>query len=171
MSDFSLKIWRKDGYVIIKSHKKMNKMSETQQPQENISQSESDANLIDKKKLMWGIVIFLLVMAASIYGIFALLKAGPGITSQVRDIFIIVLALESFIIGVALVILVIQLAVLTNMLQNEIKPIITDTKETINTVKGTANFLSQRAVKPVIAANSYMAGAKRLFEILGFLKK
>lgn len=146
-------------------------MNEIPQSQENTPQSDPNANMIDKKKLIWGIVVFVLVMAATVYGVFALVKSGPGTTSQVRDIFIIVLALESLVIGVALVILVIQLALLTNMLQNEIKPIITNTKETIDTVKGTADFLSQRAVKPVIAANSYVAGAKKLFEILGILKK
>jgi len=146
-------------------------MNEIPQIQENTPQSDPNANMIDKKYLIWGVVIFLLVMAATIYGIFSLVKAGPDTTSQVRDIFIIVLALESLVIGVALVILVIQLASLTNMLQNEIRPIISNTKDTIETVKGTADFLSQRAVKPVIAANSYMAGAKKLFEILGILKK
>ncbi|HOJ00728.1 MAG TPA: hypothetical protein PLL88_03855 [Anaerolineaceae bacterium] len=146
-------------------------MSESSQPLPGTPPADPNANMIDKRKLVWGIIIFLLVMAASIYGIYSLVKAGPDATSQVRDIFIIVLAFESFIIGVALVILVIQLAALTNMLQNEIKPIISNTRETIDTVKGTADFLSKRAVKPVIAANSYMAGAKKLFEILGILKK
>ena len=147
----------------------MAKMEQVPQQIENTSQT--DSNMIDKKKIVWGIIIFLLIIAATVFCIFELFKAGPDTTSQVRDIFIIVLALESFIIGVALVILVIQLASLTNMLQNEIKPIISDTKETITTVKGTANFLSKRAVKPVIAANSYVAGAKKFFEILGIIKK
>lgn len=151
--------------------KKMDTMNELPQPQEYDPQSDSNAQMIDKKKLIWGIIAFLLVMAATIYGIYALVKAGPGTTSQVRDIFIIVLALESLVIGVALVILVIQLALLTNMLQNEIKPIIMNTQDTINTVKGTADFLSQRAVQPVIKANSYVAGARKLFQILGILKK
>jgi len=144
----------------------------TQVPQQQQEYTpQTDSNMIDKKKVVWVIIIFLLVIAASVFGVFELVQAGPDTTSQVRDIFIIVLALESFIIGAALVILVIQLASLTNMLQNEIKPIITDTKDTISTVKGTADFLSKRAVKPVIAANSYMAGAKKFLEILGIMKK
>lgn len=142
-----------------------------QVPQQIENTPQTDSNMIDKKKLVWGIIVFLLIIAATVFCIFKLFEAGPDTTSQIRDIFIIVLALESFIIGAALVILVIQLASLTNMLQSEIKPIITDTKETISTVKGTADFISRRAVKPVIAANSYMAGAKKFFEILGILKK
>ncbi len=149
----------------------MAKMTQIPQQQQNTPETEPNTNLIDKKKIIWGIIAFLLVMAGTVFCVFKLVKAGPDTTSQVRDIIIIVLALESFIIGAALVILVIQLASLTNMLQNEIKPIITDTKDTINTVKGTANFISKRAVKPVIAANSYMAGAKKVLEIFGLLKK
>ena len=145
-------------------------MTQVPQKQQEYT-SQTDPNMIDKKKVIWLILLFLLIVAATVYGVIKLVSAGPDATSQVRDIFIIVLALESFIIGAALVILVIQLASLTNMLQNEIKPIITDTKDTISTVKGTADFISKRAVKPVITANSYMAGAKKFFEILGIIKK
>lgn len=127
-------------------------------------------NMIDKKKLFWFVFVFVLILAATIYGIYTLVAAGPETTSQIRDIFIIVLAFESLVIGVALVILVVQLALLTNMLQTEIKPILSNTKETIDTVKGTADFLSRRAVQPVIKANSYMAGARKLFQILGIIK-
>ena len=145
-------------------------MTQVPQKQQEYA-SQTDPNMIDKKKVIWLILLFLLIVAATVYGVIKLVSAGPDATSQVRDIFIILLALESFIIGAALVILVIQLASLTNMLQNEIKPIITDTKDTISTVKGTADFISKRAVKPVITANSYMAGAKKFFEILGIIKK
>jgi len=46
------------------------------------------------------------------------------------------MAFESLIIGVTLVILMIQLATLINLLQNEIKPILNSTNETVNTLKG-----------------------------------
>jgi len=145
-------------------------MEKLPQPQEENQTSETNPS-VDKKKLFWIIFAIIVLLAVTIYGIFWLTEAGPDTTSQVRDIFIIVLAFESFVIGVVLVILVVQLALLTNMLQTEIKPIIIDTQETIDTVKGTANFLSKRAVQPVIKANSYVAGARRLFEVLGIIKK
>jgi len=133
--------------------------------------SPETAPSVDKKKLFWIVFAFLAILASTIYGIFWLTQAGPDTTSQVRDIFIIVLAFESFVIGIALVILVIQLAQLTNLLQTEIKPIINDARETIDTVKGTTSFLSKRAVQPVIKANSYVAGARKIFEMLGIIKK
>ena len=78
---------------------------------------------------------------------------GEDVTARVRDIFIIFMAFESLIIGVALVILIVQLALLTNLLQNEIKPIIDSTNETVNTVRGTATFLSDNLAEPVIKLN------------------
>jgi NADH:ubiquinone oxidoreductase subunit K len=145
-------------------------MDRNSQPIQEQVQEPTDQNMIDKKKLFWFIFAFVVILAAAAYGIYTLVSAGPETTSQVRDIFIIVLAFESLVIGVALVIMSVQLALLTNMLQTEIKPILSNTKETIDTVKGTADFLSRRAVQPVIKANSYMAGARKLFQMLGIIK-
>ena len=151
----------------------VNIMNDSNQTHEYRLPAETNSNNQSKRKLGRVVLIltFIAILASLVYGIIALVKAGPDIISQVRDIFIIILAIESFIIGIALIILVFQLAALSNTLQNEIKPILNDTKKTINTVKGTTSFLSQRAVKPVITLNSYLAGAKKLFEMLGSFKK
>jgi hypothetical protein len=60
---------------------------------------------------------------------------------------------------------------LINLVQNEVKPILQSTSETVNTLKGTTTFLSQNLVAPVIKLNGYMAGMKRLFDLLNILKK
>ena len=116
-------------------------------------------------------VFALLLLAGLVFGITKLAGAQPEQTGQVRDIFIIVLALESLLVGVALIILVIQLAILTNLIQNEVKPIIASTKETVGTLKGTSRFISERAVRPIITVSSFWAGFRRLFEIIGFIKR
>jgi hypothetical protein len=87
-------------------------------------------------------------------------------TTRLRDIFIIFMALEFLVIGVALVILMIQLAILINLLQNEIKPILYSTNETVNTLRGTATFLSNNLSEPIIKLNEYMAGFKKLLDML-----
>jgi len=112
------------------------------------------------------IAIVVIILAAIIAAFVFLIRADPGVTSQIRDVFIIFMALESLIIGAALVILVVQLAVLINLLQNEIKPIIYSTNETVNTLRGTVTFLSNNLVEPVIKINSYVAGAKKLVELV-----
>jgi len=116
-------------------------------------------------------IIAVLFLAAIITGIVYLSGKDAETTGRVRDIFIIVLALESLLIGAALVILVIQLAVLTNLVQNEIKPILTSAKETASTLRGTSQFISKRAVSPIIAVTSALAGFRKLGDIIGYIRK
>jgi len=81
------------------------------------------------------------------------------------------MALESLLIGAVLVILIVQVARLTNLLQNEIKPILDSTNETVSTLRGTTEFLSDNLVQPVIKLNEYIAAVQRLLELLGIGKR
>jgi hypothetical protein len=81
------------------------------------------------------------------------------------------MAFESLVIGVALVILIIQVASLINLLQNEIKPILDATNETVNTLRGTTTFLSENLVEPVIKLNTYLAGIQRVLKLLGLKRR
>lgn len=109
-----------------------------------------------------GLVIFLALL---VFAVFFLLQPGTR-TERIRDVFIIFMALEALVIGVALVILSIQLSILINLLNNEIKPILNSTNETVNTLRGTASFLSNNLVEPVIKLNEYLAGFKKLIDFL-----
>lgn len=113
-----------------------------------------------------GIIFLTLIILAIIY----LLKPGTP-TETIRDIFIIFVALESLVIGAALIILIVQIASLINLLQNEVRPILSATNETVNTLRGTTEFLSENMVEPVIKLNSYLAGLQKLFEMVGLKKK
>ena len=124
-----------------------------------------------KSASIWIFITTIIILAALFTGIVFLARTDYETTSHIRDVFIIVLALESLLIGAALVILVIQLAVLLNLLQNEIRPILKTTRETITTLKGTSAFLSEHAVQPVIRISSLTAGVKKLFELIGFIRK
>jgi uncharacterized protein YoxC len=75
------------------------------------------------------------------------------------------------IIGIALVILVVQISLLINLLQNEIKPILETTNDTVNTLKGTTTFLSSNLLEPVIKMNEYLAGLKKLIDLLFVSKR
>lgn len=116
-------------------------------------------------------IIAVLFLAAVVTGIVILSGRDAETTGRVRDIFIIVLALESLLIGAAMVILVIQLAVLTNLIQNEVKPILTSAKETVSTLRGTSQFISSRAVAPIISITSALAGFRKLSNIIGFIRR
>lgn len=114
-----------------------------------------------------GAVLLLILLGVAIY--FLLQPATP--TDKIRDIFIIIVALESLVIGVALIILVMQLASLVNLLQNEVRPILKATNETVNNLRGTAEFLGENVVEPVVKLNGYLAGLTRMLELMGLKKK
>jgi len=114
-----------------------------------------------------GVVILLILLGVAIY--FLLQPATP--TDKIRDVFIIVVALESLVIGVALIVLVMQLASLINLLQNEVRPILKATNDTVNNLRGTAEFLGENVVEPVVKLNGYLAGLTRMLELMGLKKK
>lgn len=114
-----------------------------------------------------GAVILLILLGVAIF--FLLQPATP--TDKIRDIFIIVVALESLVIGVALVVLIVQIASLINLLQNEVRPILKATNDTVNNLRGTAEFLGENVVEPVIKLNGYLAGLNRMLELMGIKKK
>ena len=107
----------------------------------------------------------ILIVTGIVFAVYGLLQDGE-ITSKIRDIFIIFMAFESLLIGAALVILIIQVASLINLVQNEVKPILESTTDTVNTLRGTTAFLSENMVEPVIKMNSYLAGFKKLTDLV-----
>jgi ABC-type dipeptide/oligopeptide/nickel transport system permease component len=116
-------------------------------------------------------VIFLIVLIAGIVAaVIGLLQPNTP-TEKIRDIFIIFMALESLLIGIALIVLIVQFASLINLLQNEVRPILDATNETVSHLRGTAEFLGENVVEPVIKLNGYLAGMQRMLELLGVKKK
>ena len=75
------------------------------------------------------------------------------ISATVRDLAIILLAMQALIVNILLGILIWQIWRMIKMVQTEVKPIIEDTQETVNTVRGTAGFVSENVVDPVVRAN------------------
>ncbi|MFZ4847763.1 MAG: hypothetical protein ACOYL7_01365 [Caldilinea sp.] len=88
------------------------------------------------------------------------------IVGTVRDILIIFLALTSIVVWVLLGVLIWQIWRLTRMVQDELKPMIDDTRQTIATVRGTATFMSENVVAPVIQTSSRLAGYRRIVQVL-----
>ena len=140
----------------------------TPQLEEAINNQEADGR---SKRIVTILIIGVVVLLALLgLAIFFLLQPGTP-TDRIRDVFIIVVALESLVIGVALIILIVQLASLINLLQNEVRPILSATSETVNTLRGTVEFLGENMVEPVIKLNGYLAGMSRVIELMGFKKK
>jgi hypothetical protein len=123
------------------------------------------------KRLMIGVIIgAVIILVGLVAAIIALMQPSTP-TDRIRDVFIIVVALESLVIGIALIVLVVQLASLINLLQNEVRPILKATSDTVNNLRGTAEFLGENVVEPVVKLNGYLAGLYRMLELMGIKKK
>jgi hypothetical protein len=117
-----------------------------------------------------GVVAFLIVFVLLLFGVYVLAQPTTD-TARVRDIVIIIMALESLLLGAVLIILIIQIARLTNLLQNEIKPILESTNETVSTLRGTTAFLSENLVQPVIKMNEYLAALQQFLIVIGLSRR
>jgi hypothetical protein len=89
------------------------------------------------------------------------------LSATIRDIAIIIIAVQSIIIGILIGVLIWQIWRLVKILQTEIKPIIDDTQATVNTVRGTATFVSDTVVEPVIRTNRSVARWTGMASALG----
>ena len=146
------------------------------EPQINVIQQNSKSLELRKQRLtIVGIVLLVIILLGLLVtGLIFLIS--PGLTtietvSRLRDVFIILMALESLLIGLALTILIIQIARLTNLLENEVKPILDSTNDTISNLRGTTKFLSDNLVEPVIRLNEILAVFQRMTNILKLTKK
>jgi hypothetical protein len=132
---------------------------------------ESNELTPEQKRTIIGVIIaFVILVALVIVSVIYLLQPATD-TAKIRDVFIIFMALQSMLTGITLVILMIQLARLINLLQNEIKPILDSTNETVSNLRGTTTFLSDNLVEPVIKLNEYLAGFSQLLLALGLVRK
>jgi len=125
-----------------------------------------------KKGGKWQIAIgisipVLLLLAGLVY----LFVAPATQTARIRDIFIILLAFMSLAIGLVLIILIVQIAELTNLLKIEIKPVIDSANETVSNLRGTTEFLGKNMVEPVVKLNEYIAAVKRVTELIHLSRK
>ena len=146
--------------------------SETPEPEltaiEEAAQREAERR--QRTIAITAIIFLILLIAGIVAAVIGLLQPNTP-TDKIRDIFIIFMALESLLIGVALIILIVQFASLINLLQNEVRPILDATNETVNHLRGTAEFLGESVVEPVVKLSGYLAGMQRMLELLHIKKK
>jgi membrane protein implicated in regulation of membrane protease activity len=141
------------------------------------AQIEGETDSVDsmspeqRKAMIWTIIAFVVLMLITIAALVFLFSAEAETVERIRDVFIIFMAIQSILTGFVLVILIVQLARLINLMQNEIKPILYATNETISTLRGTTEFLSENLTEPVIKMNEYLAGFTQLLVVLGLMRK
>ncbi len=124
-----------------------------------------------KRAVVITLLVLVLIVTVISLALYYLLTANPDKTEQIRDVFIIILAVQSLMMGLVMVILILQLARLINLIQNEIRPILDSTSETVNHLRGTTMFLSENVVEPVIKMNEYLAGFTQFFATIGLVRR
>lgn len=88
------------------------------------------------------------------------------VSATVRDIAIILVAVEILIMNGLLVVLIWQVWRLVKMIKVEMKPVIKDSQETVGTIKGSAEFVSTSFISPLITTSSRLAGIVRSVQVI-----
>ncbi len=148
-------------------------MDETQVEIQSLppGQKSDDISPEQKKALIWIIVAVVVLVLLTIAALVYLLNAPASQVMRIRDIFIIFLAIQSLLTGFVLVVLMVQIAKLINLLQNEVKPILESTNETVSTLRGTTAFISDNLAEPIIKLNEYLAGFTQILISLGVIRR
>jgi ABC-type dipeptide/oligopeptide/nickel transport system permease component len=133
-------------------------MNSVPPPVEYQPPSAQSNEMIPRTYIIVGVVVAVVLVVLTILGVIWLARTQGATMEALRDIMIIVLALESCVFGIVLMLLLLMFIRLINMLEFEIKPILEKTNETLGTVRGTTTFVSNHVVKPVSRATSYVAG-------------
>ncbi len=137
------------------------------------SAAQQETSRRQQTALVVAIILIVLLVVAIVAAVYFLMRPDTSAENveRIRDVFIIFMALESLLIGAALIVLIVQIASLINLLQNEVRPILNATSQTVHHLRGTAEFLGENVVEPVIKLNGYLAGLTRMLELLGVKKK
>jgi hypothetical protein len=135
-------------------------------PFERLSRAYEQADVVTKAALWVGVVVAVFALGLMLSLGVALLTGDSdnvaNLVAIVRDLFIILLAMQGMIIGIAIVIVLLQIAATVNVIQTEVDPILRSLQETAATVKGTSEFLSENLTTPVIESKAWIVGAATL---------
>ncbi len=108
--------------------------------------------------IIGGAVGFLVILVAAI----VLMAKFPTATQVVRDIAIVFVAVETFLIGLAMILLLFQIQVLIQVLRDEIQPLLHSVNDTASTVRGTTEFVSHNLVTPIIKFAGFTSAVQKV---------
>ena len=91
-----------------------------------------------------------------------------------RDIMILVVGSMTFIVLLAILVVVVAIGLaarvlirrVTKLLNDDVSPLLDSAQETVHTVRGTTTFVSETAVRPIIRVYGVLAGAKRAASVI-----
>ncbi len=136
------------------------------------SRPELTPEPFDKRPLIYGGAVALaFFIIATLIGVW--LFNNPAKAEVIRDIFIIYLGVGIFVLipltivlVVAVTYLILKLNDVVQLLQREIVPILLNTQQSVNTIRGTTTFLSDQAVQPIIKTAGTITAARTIVRSL-----
>ena len=108
-----------------------------------------------------GIAVLAVLILLSFAGMIAL-----GIIEEVRDIIIILLAIESLVVGGVTLFLLYQVIMLLTLIREELIPLIQSAQDTVNSARGTTVYVSRKIVVPSVRAATTVARLQTMARVL-----
>ena len=136
-------------------------------PEQSAELAEQEAAQRTQTMIIAGGIAFLVLLIAAI----VLMASFPKATAVIRDIAIVFVAVTTFLIGLAVILLIVQIQTLIQVLRDEIQPLLRSFNTTASTVKGTTEFVSHNVVTPFIKFSSTAAGVSKVVNNLTHVLK
>jgi hypothetical protein len=115
-----------------------------------------DENGAETSKWKWWALLAILVLGLIVvgicYGLYQLGGADQAPLERLRDIVIIFLAFQLLLVTIVLAGMAAGLIFLIVVLKDQIIPLLRELTETAKRVRGTTEFMTEEAVKPIISA-------------------
>ncbi|MGE3799293.1 MAG: hypothetical protein AB7G88_15805 [Thermomicrobiales bacterium] len=108
----------------------------------------------------------LLIFALIIAGLYMLGDDDESALERLRDIAVIFIVLMSMIIVILMAAGTAALIFLVLQIRNQVIPLLQETTQTVNRLRGTTEFMSEEAVKPIISAAGKVAQVKAMLRVV-----
>ena len=106
-----------------------------------------------------GVILLVAILVLAVYGACGI-SGSPTYLTCVRDVAIIVLAVESFVVTLLLLVVVLLFGRLISLIQDEIEPVLKSAQRTAHVVQGTTTFVADSLVAPLISLAGLGAGLR-----------
>ena len=120
----------------------------------------------DTERWKWwaalAILLVGLVIAGSGYGLYQLGGADQAPLERLRDIVIIFLAFQLLLVTVILAGIAAGLVFLILVLKDQVIPLLHELTETVKRLRGTTEFVTEEAVKPIVVAAGQIAKVRAM---------
>jgi cytochrome b subunit of formate dehydrogenase len=142
-----------------------------EQPRNEAQSPEARTSMDPRaKKMIFIVSIAVLVIVALLVVAGFFLYSSPQATTFLRDIAVIILAVETLVVIFFLGVVTVLLIYVILTLEREIKPVLNATSETVHTVRGTTTFVSDTVVSPIMRAASIVGAVKGAAQAIAGLR-